>query len=132
MKKQTNPKDVKKGYFILVILTAIIVSVIAVTCESGSDKPLTQKEVRDKKINNLLYENGSNAVNSKLITLVKNDLNDPNSMGNIEVSYKDLDSIIIVKQNSNSNFKSYSNFFKEMTGPKAMVDKKVKIVFVHS
>ena len=46
--------------------------------------------------------------------------------------FRTLQKIIIIKQDSNSNFKSYSNFFKEMTGPKAMVDKKVKMVYVHS
>ena len=30
--------------------------------------------------------------------MVKNDLNDPNSMGNLEVTYVDKDSIILVTQ----------------------------------
>jgi|25_taG_2_1085351.scaffolds.fasta_scaffold01022_12 hypothetical protein len=98
MNNKTNPKEVKKGCLIIVILIAIIVSILVVTGDNSTNRSLTKQEFRDEKINNLLYGNGRNAVNSKLIDLVKNDLNDPGSMGDIQLSYIDKDSIIIVRQ----------------------------------
>lgn len=98
MNKKSNPKDVKKGCLILAVLLVIIISIVAITCESEPEKPLTKQEIRDKKISKLLGGNGENSVNIKLMQLVKRDLNDPNSMGNIEVFYFDHDSTIIVTQ----------------------------------
>ncbi|WP_111308880.1 hypothetical protein [Confluentibacter sediminis] len=96
MKNKSNPKDVKKGCLALIFLLVIIVSIAAITCEN--EESLTKQEIRDKKINELLYGNGMNAVNIKLIQLVKRHLNDPSSMGNIEVYYVDHDSTITVTQ----------------------------------
>ncbi|MFH4964762.1 hypothetical protein V8G69_07130 [Gaetbulibacter sp. M235] len=98
MDKKSSPKDIKKGCLFLVFLLVIVVSIAAITCESKQEKPLTKQEIRDKKISKLLGGNGENSVNIKLIQLVKRDLNDPNSMGNIEVFYVDQDSTITVTQ----------------------------------
>mgnify|MGYP001351567565 CR=1 FL=1 len=98
MNKKSNPKDVKKGCLILAVLLVIIISIVAITCESEPEKPLTKQEIRDKEISKLLGGNGENSVNIKLMQLVKRDLNDPNSMGNIEIFYVDHDSTITVTQ----------------------------------
>lgn len=98
MQKKSNPKDVKKGCLILSVLLVLIISIAVITCESEPDIQLSEQELRDNKINELLYGNGMKAVNIQLIQLVKKNLNDPDSMGNIEVSYIDNDSIILVTQ----------------------------------
>jgi len=98
MNKKTKTTNKKNGCLLLSSILIIIISIFAITCESESGKPLTKQEVRDKKISELLYGNGLNAVNIKLMQLVKRDLNDPSSMGNIEVYYVDQDSMIIVTQ----------------------------------
>lgn len=98
MDKKSNPKDVKKGCIILSVILTIIIAITVITCESEPEQKLTKQEVRDKKINELIYGNGLKAVNIKLMQLVKKDLNDPDSMGNIEVSYIDNDSLIFITQ----------------------------------
>lgn len=98
MDKKSNPKDVKKGCLILSVVMVLITLTIVLTCENKSEKPLSKQELRDKKISNLIYGNGQKSINTKLIQLVKNDLNDPDSMENIEISYVDKDTVIFITQ----------------------------------
>lgn len=49
-------------------------------------------------IDKLLFRSGMKSVNTKIIQLVKSELNDPDSMGNLEVNYVDKDSVIFVSQ----------------------------------
>lgn len=95
MKKSTSPAETKKGCLILIALVALIIMGISFTC---SNEPLTKEEKRSQMINDLLFNKGRESVNIKLINMVKNNLNDPNSMGNLEVTYIDKDSIIVVTQ----------------------------------
>lgn len=91
-------KDTKKGCILLSSIAIILISIFAITSESEPENQLTKQEIRDKKISELLYRNGMKAVNIKLMQLVKRDLNDPSSMGNIEIYYTDHDSSITVTQ----------------------------------
>ena len=98
MSEKSKSKDVKKGCFFISLIVIIIISVFAITCESEPDKPLTKQEIRKNQINKLLYGNGMNSVNIKLMRLIEKDLNDPNSMRNLEVTFADNDSFILVKK----------------------------------
>jgi hypothetical protein len=66
MQKKSNPKDVKKGCLILSVLLVLIISIAVITCESEPDIQLSEQELRDQKINDLLYGNGMKAVNIQL------------------------------------------------------------------
>lgn len=98
MTENSKNQTVKKGCLFIALIAIVSILFAYLTCESEPEKELTKQEIRDKKINELLYGNGMNAVNIKLIQLVKRDLNDPDSMGNIELYYVDQDSTIIVTQ----------------------------------
>ena len=97
MSKKLNSEDKKKGCTYLVVIAAIIFMFFYFTCDSESDSPLTKQEIRKNHIIKLLYDNGSNTVNVKLMQLIKKDLNDPNSYKLIELTHADNDSIILVK-----------------------------------
>ena len=94
MAENSKSKDAKKGCLFVSLIAIIIISIFAITCDGESDEPLTKQEIRKNHINKLLYGNGLNSVNIKLMRLIEKDLNDPNSMRNLEVTYTDKDSFI--------------------------------------
>jgi hypothetical protein len=98
MKEKAKSKDVKKGCLFLSLIAIIVISIFAITCDGESDKLLTKQEIRNNHINKLIYGSGLNSVNIKLMRLIEKDLNDPNSMRNLEVTYIDKDSFILVKK----------------------------------
>lgn len=55
-------------------------------------------QTRRKHINDLLYNSGMKSVNIKLMQLIQADLNDPNSMENIDLNFEDRDSLILVRK----------------------------------
>ena len=100
MTKKLNNQDAKKGCVLMVALLISLMIFFYFTCEGEpeTEKPLTKEEIRRNYINRLIYNNGMNSVNVKLIQLIERDLNDPNSMQNLKVSFIDRDSIILVSK----------------------------------
>lgn len=94
MKKKTDPKEVKKGCLILIMMALIIMMLTYVTCESEPDKPLTKKELHEQNINKLFSAWDGSHIN--LSKKIKEALNDPESYEHIKTTYKDLDSILVI------------------------------------
>lgn len=93
MNKKSNPKDVKKGCLMLIII--VLISIIAVTkCVSKPEKKLTKKEAHIQKIQKLFSAwDGSHI---ELTKKIKKALNDPQSYEHIETTYRDLDSTLVI------------------------------------
>ncbi len=104
MNKKSNPKDVKKGCLILTVLLVIIISIVAITCESEPETPLTKQEIHQQNIQKLF--SGWDGSHIKLAEKIKVSLNDPKSYEHIETTYKDMDSFLII----NSTFTAKNGF----------------------
>ncbi len=94
MSKKSNPKDVKKGCLILTVLLGIIISIVALTCDSEPEKTLTKSELHQQNIQKLF--SGWDGSHIKLADKIKKSLNDPKSYEHIETRYKDMDSFLMV------------------------------------
>ena len=94
MKKERNPKDVKKGCLLLTVFTGIVIAVLVLTCESEPEQQLTKAEIHQQNIGKLF--SGWDGSHIELTKKIKASLNDEKSYEHIETSYKDLDSFLIV------------------------------------
>jgi hypothetical protein len=94
MENKSNPKDVKKGCLILTVLLVVIISIVAITCESEPEIKLTKQEIHKQNIQKLF--SGWDGSHLKLTEKIKESLNDPKSYEHIETSFKDMDSFLIV------------------------------------
>lgn len=116
MTEKSKGKDIKKGCLNLGLITIIIISIFAITCEREPDEPLTKQEIRKNKIKKLVYGFGLYSVNFELMPLIQRSLIDPSYFRIKEISYVDNDSFIVVKNKFTTR-----NLFREIVTKEVVV-----------